>query len=115
MAQFRLNNRITIQKYIGENQNDNGFDIISWDDEYYPCWAGFKQVNGREFISAAANNSEKIVTFTVRYCNKTKVLLDPEGTKIFRIHYNQNKYNIVFCSDYENLHKWIDIKCEITE
>jgi hypothetical protein len=21
----------------------------------------------------------------------------------------------VFCSDYENLHKWIDIKCEITE
>lgn len=108
-----MNERIIISHYLGEIQNENGFDEPTWDDTYYSCWCSFKQVSGKEFISAKADNSENIVTFTVRYCNKTKVLLAPEATKEYKVIYNEKDYDIIFCSDYNNLHKFIDIKAEI--
>ncbi len=113
MNNIKMNTRIIISKYIGEIQNENGFDEPQWDDTYYPCWSSFKQVNGKEFISAKANNSENIVTFTVRYCNKTKVLLEVGETKKYKVIYENNDYDILFCSDYNNLHQWIDIKAEV--
>lgn len=113
MGNVKCNERIIISEYLGEIQNDNGFDEPSWDDKYYSCRCGFKQVSGKEFSSAKANNTENIVTFTARYCNKTKVLLIPGETKKYKVIYKGNDYDILFCSDYENLHKWIDIKAEI--
>lgn len=113
MSSVKMNERITISQYINEIQNDNGFDVPTWDDAYYSCWAGFKQVSGKEFISAKANNSENIVTFAVRYCNKTKVLLIPGETKKYKVIYKEKDYNIIFCTDYNNLHKFIDIKAEV--
>lgn len=107
------NQRIIISEYLGENQNDNGFDTATWDDTYYPCWCDFKQVSGKEYIAAKANNSENIVTFTVRYCNKTKVLLVPGATKQYKVIYKGIDYDIVFCSDYKNLHQWVDIKAKV--
>jgi len=108
-----MNERIIISKYIEEVQNENGFDEPTWDDTYYSCWCAFRQASGKEFISAKANNSENIVTFTVRYCNKTKVLLVPGETKNYKIIFNGENYDIIFCSDYNNLHKFIDIKAEV--
>jgi SPP1 family predicted phage head-tail adaptor len=108
-----LKERIIISHYLGEIQNENGFDEPQWDDTYYSCWSGFIQVSGKEFISAKADNSENIVTFTVRYCNKAKALLVVGATKQYKVIYKGNDYNIVFCSDYNNLHKWIDIKAEV--
>lgn len=108
-----LTERIIISQDIGEEQDDNGFDIPIWDNTYYPCWSSFKQVSGKEFISAKANNSESIVTFTVRFCNKTKILLVPGETKNYKVIYKNKDYNILFCSDYNNLHQWVDIKAEV--
>lgn len=113
MNSVKMNKRITISQYLGEVQNDNGFDVANWDDTYYPCWSSFNQISGSEFISAKADNSEDIVTFTVRYFNKTKILLVPGETKKHKVIYKENDYDILFCSDYNNLHKFIDIKAEI--
>lgn len=105
--------RIIISEYLGDVQNENGFDTPNWDDTYYSCWSKFIQVTGKEFISAKANNTENIATFSVRYCSKTKVLLIPGETKKYKIIYKGKDYDIVFCSDYKDMHKWIDIKAEI--
>ena len=113
MSSINMNERITISKYLGEIQNDNGFDEKTWNDTYYSCWCAFKQVSGREFISAKADNSENIVTFTVRYCNKTKELLEVGATKDYKVIFDEKDYDIIFCSDYNNLHKFIDIKAEV--
>lgn len=111
MAQCRLTERIIIEKY-SVYQNENGFDIENW-TEYYKCWSGFKQVTGREYISAKATNSENIVTFTVRYCNKIKELLKPGASKIFRVKYKDEYFDIEDVLDFENLHTFVDIKAKI--
>ncbi|WP_238899458.1 phage head closure protein [Clostridium sp. YIM B02500] len=113
MSSVEMDQRIVISEYIGESQNDNGFDTPNWDDTYYSCWSAFKQISGKEFLSAKANNSENVVTFTVRYCNKTKVLLVSGATKQYKVIYKEKDYDILFCSDYKNLHQWIDIKAEV--
>lgn len=111
MAQCRLTERIIIEKY-SSSQNENGFDVENW-TEYYKCWSGYKQVTGREYISAKATNSENIVTFTVRYCNKVKELLKPGASKIFRVKYKDEYFDIEDVLDFENLHKFVDIKAKI--
>lgn len=110
MARCNLTERIIIEKY-SEMQNENGFTEELW-SEYYKCWSGFKGIKGSEFISAKASNSEDIVTFTIRYCNKSKALLAPGASKIYRIFYNYNYYNLEYANDYNNLHEFIDLKCK---
>ncbi|MEG0180767.1 MAG: phage head closure protein [Peptostreptococcaceae bacterium] len=111
MAQCRLTERIVIEKF-SETQNENGFDEVSW-TEYHPCWSGYIRVSGKEYIAAKATNSENIVTFTVRYCNKVKELLKPGASKIFRVKYKDNYYDIDDALDFENLHTFVDIKAKI--
>lgn len=111
MAQCRLTERIIIEKYSAY-QNENGFDVENW-TEYYKCWSSYKQVTGREYISAKATNSENLVTFTVRYCNKIKELLKPGASKVFRIKYKDEYFDIEDVLDFENLHKFVDIKAKI--
>ncbi|BDR80691.1 hypothetical protein N072000002_09470 [Clostridium tetani] len=108
MARCRLTERIIIEQY-STMQNENGFDIEEW-QEYYPCWSNYKTVSGKEYESAKATQVENIVTFTVRYCNKVKVLLEKNATKNFRIKYKDKVFNIQYVSDFENLHEWVDIK-----
>lgn len=108
---IKLNNRIKFRK-IETIQNDYGTMEETLID-YYNCWAGFKQVTGKEFIEAKTTNSENIVTFTVRYCNKLKPLLNNKQKKVFKVEFNGCTYNILFSSDWMNLHKYIDIKCEV--
>lgn len=110
MASYRLSERILIQNFI-DSQDDEGFSIQKWDD-FYPCWSSFKSISGSEFIAAKANNSENIVTFTIRYCKKAKALLN--NTKNFRIKYNNKYYDIVYVDDFRSRHKFIDIKATLT-
>ncbi|MGL5459007.1 MAG: phage head closure protein [Cetobacterium sp.] len=113
--EINLSERIKIYK-IEESQTENGFSIEPvYNDSniYYKCWSSFKTISGSEFIAAKATNSENIVTFTIRYCNKSKALLSPGATKKFKIKYNECLYDIQFANDYRNLHDWIDIKATI--
>ncbi|MGL4571796.1 MAG: phage head closure protein [Clostridium sp.] len=110
----RLNTRISISKHTKGGTNENGFPIEdSWNDEYYHCWSEYRNIKGKEFIAAKATNSQSIVTFTVRYCNKTSPLLIVGNSKLYRVIYDNIPYNVVFASDYENRHKYIDLKCEV--
>ncbi|MCR1963947.1 phage head closure protein [Clostridium perfringens] len=109
---IKLNNRIKFKK-IEYKQSDYGTMEESLID-YYSCWAGFKTISGKEFISAKTTNNENIVTFTVRYCNKTKVLLNPQELKNFNIEFNECIYSILPPAiDLLGKHEYIDIKCEV--
>ncbi|CEP50277.1 putative phage head-tail adaptor [[Clostridium] sordellii] len=113
MAKCRLTERIKIEKFSDSNEtNENGFSEEIW-SEYYKCWSCFESISGKEYISAKANNSENIVTFTVRYCNKVKELLKPGASKIFRIEYRGFYYDILDVLDYKNRHEFVDIKAKI--
>lgn len=113
MARCKLTERISIEKILDAEQNTNGFDEEKWDEEYYNCWAAYKDVSGKDFIAAKATNSENIVTFTVRYCNKVKAILYPGANKQFRVKYNNFYYDIEYASDFEKRHGWIDLKAKI--
>lgn len=108
---IKLDRRITF-KQVSYKQNNYGTTLQIFNN-YYSCWAGFKTISGKEFIAAKTTNNENIVTFTVRYCNKLKPLLNPKELKNFKIVFNECTYNILFVSDWNNLHKYIDIKCEV--
>lgn len=112
MSKISLNERIIIEKF-SQVQNENGFDEVKW-TEYHPCWSGYRRVSGKEYIAAKATNSEQIVTFTVRYCNKVKELLKPGSSKLFRIQYKGYYYDIVDDPvDFRNRHNFVDIKAQI--
>ena len=113
MSQYRLTERMVLQKYEDSDTDECGFPIQSWDEKYYPCWCAFRSVSGKEYFEAKANNTENIVTFTIRYCNKVKALLEPGATKEYRILYKNHVYDIQYASDYQDAHEWIDIKCKI--
>lgn len=113
MAECRLTERISIEKYIEETQNNNGFSEEKWDENYYKCWAAYKNVSGKEYFAAKSTNSENVDTFTVRYCNKIKPLLSPGAIKRFRVKYKGYIYSIEYVSDYKNNHTFVDIKCRI--
>lgn len=113
MARCRLTERIKFQSLV-ESQNDNGFNEENWID-YYECWSKYRSIKGSEFIAAKQTGSENIVTFLVRYCNKTKALLDSRATKIYKIIFRGRTYNIEYASDYEDLHEYIDIKCSVID
>ncbi|RUR35142.1 head-tail adaptor protein [Clostridium perfringens] len=111
MAECRLNERITIEE-LSITQNKNGFEEEKW-NEYYKCWSSFNKVKGSKFIAAKADNSENIVTFTVRYCNKIKPLLGPEAIKKFKVCFKGNYYKLEYVDDFEQRHEWVDLKAKI--
>ncbi|CZR95557.1 Phage head-tail joining protein [Clostridioides difficile] len=108
-----LDNRITIEKLFNGDTDDRGYPIEGW-QEYYSCWSDFKAVSGKEYISAKAISSENIVTFTIRYSEKTSLIIeDTENTKRYRIKYKNKIYDIVYISDFENKHRFVDFKCKL--
>ncbi|MDU4052318.1 MAG: phage head closure protein [Clostridium perfringens] len=111
MAECRLNERITIEE-LSITQNSNGFEEEKW-HEYYRCWSSFKKVKGSKFIAAKADNAENIVTFTIRYCNKVKILLDIEAINKFRINFKGHYYKLEYVDDYDQGHEWVDLKAKI--
>jgi len=109
MAKCRLTERITIEKYSGEMQDENGFDEPKW-DTYYECWSNFRAVSGKEYEAAKATQTENIVTFMIRHCKKSAELLKKDSTKNYRIKYKDKLFDIDYVYDYENLHDWVYIK-----
>lgn len=113
MAKCKLTERIELEM-LEEIQNENGFTQKNW-TSIYKCWAKYRAINGSEFLSAKATNSENVVTFSVRYCKQTKKLLEANATKIFRIQFKGRAYNILYASDFEDSHEYIDIKCSVID
>ncbi|WP_338631347.1 phage head closure protein [Clostridium baratii] len=113
MAECRLTERITIERHMEETQKSNGFSKTKWDENYYKCWAAYKDITRQDYTEVKTTNTENLTTFTVRYCNKIKPLLVPAGIKEFRIKYKGCIYNIEGATDYKNNHTFVDIRCRV--
>ena len=101
----KMNDRITF--YLEENYiNDNGFNEVR-ETEVYKCWANYKNMSGKEFISSYANNSKIVCSFRVRNCSKLKDI----KSLTHKIKYKNNDYDIVYIND-TNKDFW-DFKCEV--
>ena len=113
MAEFKinvgkLNKRITIQK-LTTVTNNNGFDEEKWVD-YKPVWASINNLFGKEFYAAKAVNAETTVEFIIRYSSDTKVLLEKDGTKLYRVSWNSKAFNITFVDNIKYTNEWLKIK-----
>ena len=104
----KLNKRITIQK-DATYTDKSGFPVEKWDD-YKTVWASMNNLFGAEFYSAMATQSEKTVEFIVRYSKVLEVLLEKNGTKLYRIYWNKRTFNITFVDDIKYQHLWLKIK-----
>lgn len=106
-----LKQRIIIEKFTKSSVNKNGFSKDEW-IFYYKCWCSYKCISWKEYFSAKAVKAENTVTFTVRYCNKIRELLDDkDATKKYRIIYRNKVYDIK--SIIEVSPGFVDIKGEI--
>jgi len=117
MADFKinigdLNKRITLQEFTS-GTNENGFPIEEWVD-YKTVWASINNLFGKEFYAAKAVQSENTVEFLIRYSSDTKVLLEENATKEYRIFWNSKAFNITFPDNIKYQNKWIKIKTEVS-
>lgn len=98
---------ITIQRKITDVDEDN-IPIEIWSD-ILSTRAKIKNVSGYETIVAQADTSIDKKRFYIRY----KKGLDL--TTKDRIFYNNKAYDITYVSDIEDLHRYLEIVCEVVE
>lgn len=103
-----LNKRITIQKYTTYT-TENGFDVQDW-TSYKTVGASINNLWGKEFYAAKAVQSENTVEFIVRYSRDLEVLLEKDGTKLYRVYWNKRVFDITFVDNIQYENKWIKIK-----
>lgn len=101
-----LKQTIQFQKKT-EQPTSNGFDEENWED-LYKCRASYKPANGKEYFAAKAQQTEKVVTFTVRNCPIIEQIA--EDTKRHRIIYKGNIHDIEYSYDLNNEKIYKDIK-----
>lgn len=106
---MNLDERIKIFKMVGQVKNESGF-LSSTDSLYYECWAGYRALSGKAFAERQATSYKRVDSFVVRYCNKTKALLQ-EDLEQYYIVFNGAKYKIVYPYDIKNEKKYIDLEC----
>lgn len=109
MTASELDKRITIQKFTSTTTNENGFPIEDW-VAYKTVWASMNNLWGKEFYVAKAINAENTIEFIVRYSTDLVVLLEKDGSKVYRIYWNQKAFDITFVDNIKYENKWLKIK-----
>lgn len=100
----QLIHRITIQK-LTVVTNSNGFDEESWLD-LQTVWASKSNLDGREFWTAKAVQSENTVEFNIRYAK----FVDTMDSRTHRIVHNTKAYGITFIDNVEFQGRFVRIK-----
>jgi len=100
----QLIHRITIQK-LTIVTNENGFDEEVWSD-IQTVWASKSNLDGREFWTAKAVQSENTVEFDIRYAS----FVDTMDSRTHRIVHNAKVYGITFIDDVGFQSKFVRIK-----
>lgn len=77
-------------------------DDESWSD-YIQVHANINKTRGSEFLSAGAVQSQRQLTFDVRWNEKIKRI--SYNLQLFRIYYDGAYYNIVDYDDYRETHR----------
>ena len=110
MTKCMLTDRITIQRLNSTITNENDFEIENWGD-YYTCWSSKRDVSGKEFMQLGGDKTLLVTSFTTRYCNLLKYIVENQDTKNFRIIHKGHIYDIQYIYDVKNEHNFIDFKC----
>ncbi|WP_058993626.1 phage head closure protein [Sarcina ventriculi] len=106
---IRLDKIIKIQKHSVE-QNENNFETEKWID-FKKFFASINNLYGREFWEAKSQHSEKTINFTIRYSKSLyDELKNKEGTKKYRIAWDNRTFDISFVDNIKYENKWINIK-----
>lgn len=113
MAECQLTERIAIKKIIGKEKDQEG-NIVPIYEDYYSCWCRYRAVNSKTLSGRDALHYQNIDSFLVRFCNKTKVLLE-ENKESFIIIYKNRSYKILYPYDIKNQHNFIELECEVVE
>lgn len=106
------NLKVDILILNNSSQDDEGFPIEKWDN-YLTCWCFKKSSVGKEFINSNADNTEEIISFTTRYCNKLSAIDKPGMTKKLKLLYQGREWNIIDLDDYKDLHSEYDITAKL--
>ena len=77
----------------------------------YTCLANRLNMSNSEFTKSYTTFNKYLISFRVRYCKFTKAL--EYKTKEYKLRYKGQVFNIIAAIDYQNLHKFIDVKCEV--
>ena len=110
MANFRMDDRIEFVTCTTVEDEDG---IKKEEVEVaYTCWANRLNMSNSEFTKSYTTFNKYLISFRVRYCKFTKAL--EYKTKEYKLRYKGQVFNIIAAIDYQNLHKFIDVKCEVT-
>ena len=109
MANFSMNDRV---EFIAYTQTEDEDGIMEEKEEVvYSCWANKKSMTNDEFVNSYATFNKYLISFRVRYCNFTKAL--EYKTKEYKLRYKGQVFNIIAAIDYQDLHKFVDVKVEV--
>ena len=109
MANFRMDDRIEFVTCTTVEDEDG---IKKEEVEVaYTCWANRLNMSNSEFTKSYTTFNKYLISFRVRYCKFTKAL--EYKTKEYKLRYTGQVFNIIAAIDYQNLHKFIDVKCEV--
>ena len=109
MANFRMDDRIEFVTCTTVEDEDG---IKKEEVEVaYTCWANRLNMSNSEFTKSYTTFNKYLISFRVRYCKFTKAL--DYKTKEYKLRYKGQVFNIIAAIDYQNLHKFIDVKCEV--
>lgn len=97
--------RIIIQKHI-KALDDDGIPIGKWNN-IYECKAKIINTSAKEYILNQGVVGENTKKFTIRYPKSISI------TNEDRLIYNDIIYNIVYASDIQELHKYLEIVAEV--
>ena len=109
MANFRMDDRIEFVTCTTVEDEDG---IKKEEVEVaYTCWANRLNMSNSEFTKSYTTFNKYLISFRVRYCKFTKSL--EYKTKEYKLRYKGQVFNIIAAIDYQSLHKFIDVKCEV--
>lgn len=111
MEQYKLSERIVIQKFKERSKDEDG-NIIDIFEDYYPCWASFRALSGKKFAENQGTQYKRVDSFVVRYCKKINDIQFEDLDK-YKIIFKQRVYSIKYGYDIKNEHNYIDLECEI--
>ena len=110
MANFRMDDRIEFVTCTTVEDEDG---IKKEEVEVaYTCWANRLNMSNSEFTKSYTTFNKYLISFRVRYCKFTKAL--EYKTKEYKLRYKGQVFNIIAAIDYQSLHKFVDVKCEVT-
>lgn len=103
MNNCRLNNRVTIQRFV-EYEDENGITKSLWED-FKTVWCSINNLYGDEYWTAKEYNAENTVEFVIRY-NACKDL----SVNCHRLKYMDRLFNITFIDNIQYRNEVLKIK-----